>query len=210
MSSNQEPLSSRCYRGDIDGLRAVAIVLVILFHSGMHPFRGGYTGVDIFFVISGYLIGGQIYSDKREGTFSYWSFYYRRARRILPALFVVLAFVSLAAIYTFPPTELREYGVSASSVALSASNLYFYKSVGYFMPRADLSPLLMTWSLGVEEQFYLVIPLILSLLVWMRRKLRLPALVGVTLLSFGLCFLAGSGPSAFYLLRHDFGSWAPE
>lgn len=182
----------------------MAIILVVLYHSGAHFFRGGYTGVDIFFVISGYLIGGQIYSDKRAGTFSYWSFYYRRAKRILPALFAVLAFVSVAAVYTFPPRELRSYGISASSVALSVSNLYFNAKVGYFTPRADLNPLLMTWSLGVEEQFYFVIPLILSLLVRMRHAVRLSTLAALFLLSFLLCILPGSEQSAFYLLPPRF------
>lgn len=200
MPSIQEPSSPRRYRADIDGLRAVAIILVILYHSGMHFFRGGYTGVDIFFVISGYLIGGHIYSEKLAGTFSYWSFYCRRARRILPALFVVLAFVSLIAIYTFPPLELRIFGISAFSVALSVSNLYFDKSVGYFTPRAEINPLLMTWSLGVEEQFYLFIPLILSLIVRIRRTLHLPALLAISLLSFGLCIHLGSAQNTFYWL----------
>ncbi len=204
MASSEEASPSRHYRGDIDGLRAVAILLVILYHSGMHLFQGGYTGVDVFFVISGYLIGGQIYSDKRDGVFSYWSFYYRRSRRILPALFAVLAFVLIAAICTFPPVELHACGISVCSVALSISNLHFSRWLGYFAPRADLNPLLMTWSLGVEEQFYLVIPFILSLLVRMRHTLRLPALVAVCLLSFSFCILPGSGQAAFYLLSCRF------
>ncbi len=204
VASHQEPSSSQRYRGDIDGLRALAIVMVILFHSGMRFFQGGYTGVDIFFVISGYLIGGQIYSEKLGGTFSYWTFYYRRARRILPALFAVLAFVSLIAIYTFSPLELRTYGISASSVALSASNLYFYKSTGYFTLPAGRNPLLMTWSLGVEEQFYFLIPLILSLIVRVRRRWVLPALVALSLSSFVLCIFLGSEYSAFYLLPARF------
>lgn len=182
----------------------MAIILVVLYHSGLHIFRGGYTGVDIFFVISGYLIGGQIYSDKRAGTFSYWSFYYRRAKRILPALFVVVAFISIAAICTFPPLELHTYGISACSVALSISNLYFSRWLGYFTPRAELSPLLMTWSLGVEEQFYLFVPLILSWILRMRRILRLPAVIALSLLSFSLCILPGSGESTFYLLPARF------
>ncbi len=201
MPLNQEPSSSRRYRGDIDGLRAVAIVLVVLYHSGLRIFLGGYTGVDIFFVISGYLIGGQIYSDKRDGRFSYWSFYYRRARRILPALFVVLAAVSLVAIYSFPPKDLRAYGITVSFVALSASNLYFfYRRLGYFAPHPDLNPLLMTWSLGVEEQFYLVIPIVISWLVRMRRTMILAVLASVSLLSLCLWILKGSGQVTFYFL----------
>ena len=205
MAAKEEASPSRRYRGDIDGLRAVAILLVILYHSGMHFFQGGYTGVDIFFVISGYLIGGQIYSDKRDGVFSYWSFYYRRARRILPALFVVVAVISLITIYSFPPTNLRDYGETVSFVALSASNLYFlYRRLAYFAPQPDLNSLLMTWSLGVEEQFYLAIPVIISWLLRMRRKIGMATLVVVSLLSLCLWIFKGSGPVTFYFLPARF------
>ncbi|MGH9560798.1 MAG: acyltransferase family protein, partial [Terracidiphilus sp.] len=142
------------YRPDIDGLRAVAILSVVLYHGGLLRIGGGFTGVDIFFVISGYLIGGHIYAEIRDGSFSFANFYRRRARRILPAFFAVLAFVLLAGLILLSPIDLARLARSACAAAVSASNILFWHSASYFDTRSDLNPLLMTWSLGVEEQFY--------------------------------------------------------
>ncbi len=167
----------RSYRQDVDGIRAVAILSVVLYHIHAPLLTGGYTGVDIFFVISGYLIGGHIYSELRAGNFSYLRFYQRRAKRILPAFYVVLLFTIAAAACLLSPSEVASLGRFAFAAALSASNLILGHFSGYFAPASALNPLLMTWSLGVEEQFYAVIPLLMGLLVRLRRNWLLPAIL---------------------------------
>jgi len=176
----------RAYRPDIDGLRAIAILAVVLHHAGLRWIPGGYTGVDIFFVISGYLIGGQIYADIRSNSFSYLRFYQRRARRILPAFYAVLLFSIAASLVLLSPYELRLFSQDACAATLSASNIFFWKAANYFDARSSLRPLLMTWSLGVEEQFYLVIPLLIALLARLRQSLVLPFLIALCGLSLVL------------------------
>nr|WP_280949884.1 acyltransferase family protein [Pseudorhodoplanes sinuspersici] len=151
----------------MDGLRAIAVCSVILFHLGLGVFSGGYVGVDIFFVISGYLITTIIITDQEAGRFSLLGFYERRMRRILPALFFVLGASALAAWVLLRPTEMRDFSSSLASATASVSNIYFRKTSGYFDPSGELRPLLHTWSLGVEEQFYLLFPAFL-LLLWKR------------------------------------------
>ncbi len=175
----------KAYRLDIDGLRAIAVLSVVLFHAGVPFVTGGFTGVDIFFVISGYLIGGHIFSELRSGTFSYLRFYQRRAKRILPACYTVFLFTIAVAMFLLSPYEALQLGKSALAATLSASNILFWKTTGYFGLKSELNPLLMTWSLGVEEQFYLVIPLLMVLLAGIRRKWMLPAILLVCLASFG-------------------------
>jgi peptidoglycan/LPS O-acetylase OafA/YrhL len=121
----------RSYRADIDGLRAIAILSVVLYHARVPLITGGFTGVDIFFVISGYLIGGQIYSELRAGNFSYVRFYQRRAKRILPAYYAVLLFTMLVALFILTPSEAKEFGRSALAATLSVSNLLFWKISNY-------------------------------------------------------------------------------
>ena len=174
----------RAYRADIDGLRALAILSVVLYHAGVPGVTGGFTGVDIFFVISGYLIGGHIYAELRAGCFSYLSFYRRRAKRILPAYFAVLAFILLAALVLLSPMEAAQTARSAFAATLSASNILFWATANYFAPKTELNPVLMTWSLGVEEQFYAVIPLLMVLLARIRRNWLLPAVLATCALSF--------------------------
>ncbi|MBO9650881.1 MAG: acyltransferase [Variovorax sp.] len=149
------------YRPEIDGLRAVAVVPVIFFHAGIATFSGGFIGVDIFFVISGYLITSIILAELETGRFSILKFYERRARRILPALAVVIVAFSIAGWFLLQPDELKTFGQSVVSVATFTSNYFFYKRVDYFQPAAELNPLLHTWSLAVEEQFYLFFPVLL-------------------------------------------------
>lgn len=194
--------SSQSYRPDIDGMRAIAILSVVLCHAGAPWITGGFTGVDIFFVISGYLIGGHIFSEVRESKFSFLRFYQRRAKRILPALYVVLAFVLLAAMVLLSPSETVKAMQSAIAAILSAANIAFWKTTVYFAPASGMHPLIMTWSLGVEEQFYLVIPLLMVILARIRRKWILPAILTVCALSFMLaCYELGSAPkNVFYLL----------
>jgi peptidoglycan/LPS O-acetylase OafA/YrhL len=155
------------YRAEIDGLRAVAVVPVILFHAGFEWFSGGFIGVDVFFVISGYLITTIIITDMEQGKFSIFNFYERRIRRILPALFFMLFVSTSFAIIIYTPSELKDYGSSLASVALFISNVWFWLQLGYFDTSAELKPLLHTWSLAVEEQYYLLFPLVL-LLAWSR------------------------------------------
>lgn len=163
------------YRREIDGLRAVAILPVILFHAGFSAFQGGFIGVDVFFVISGYLINTILIDENRSASFSILRFYERRARRILPALFVMLAFCFVMGFAVMLPSELKELSAAMGSVTLFLSNFYFMSQVGYFATDAEVQPLLHTWSLAVEEQFYLLLPLLL----WFCRKLPERRVVGI-------------------------------
>jgi len=184
LTERKSNASVNSYRSDIDGLRSLAILSVLLYHSGVSFFSGGFTGVDIFFVISGYLIGGHIFSELRSGRFSFMSFYQRRAKRILPAFYVVLAFTILVSLFLLSPYETNEFGRSAFWSTLSASNILFWKTTGYFDLHSELNPLLMTWSLGVEEQFYAIIPLLLVLLSRVRRSWMLPVILVSCVISF--------------------------
>ncbi|MBC5764320.1 acyltransferase family protein [Ramlibacter albus] len=152
------------YRPDIDGLRAVAVVPVIFFHAAFPLFPGGYAGVDVFFVISGYLITGIILRERAQGRFSLPGFYERRVRRIFPALFLVLAATLPLAPALMLPDDLENYGQSLVATSLFANNVLLTLTSGYFALAAEFKPLLHTWSLGLEEQFYLVFPLLLMVL----------------------------------------------
>jgi peptidoglycan/LPS O-acetylase OafA/YrhL len=149
------------YRLEIDGLRAIAVLPVIFFHAGLQAFSGGFVGVDVFFVISGYLITSIIISEKQAGTFTLVTFYERRARRILPALFVVMAACLPFAWMWMFPDEMKDFSRSLMGVSAFVSNILFWRESGYFVTAAELKPLLHTWSLSVEEQYYLLFPLFL-------------------------------------------------
>lgn len=187
------------YRPEVDGLRAIAIVPVILFHAGLVGFPGGYVGVDVFFVISGYLITTLILEEMDRGRFSFLDFYARRILRIAPTLGLVLAACIPFAWLWMLPGELAEFGKTLASTAVFLSNFTFWGESGYFDSAAELKPLLHTWSLSVEEQFYLLFPVILLLLVSVNRK-GLPWILAVCLLlSFGLADWASTAhPSAAY------------
>ncbi len=152
------------YRSEIDGLRAIAIGCVVLFHAGSSVFTGGYVGVDIFFVISGFLITSIISREISEGRFSFWSFYARRARRILPALFFLLAVLTPVCFALLLPTPLVEYGKVLIYTVLFGANLRLAAAWGYFEAWSSDNPLLHMWSLAVEEQFYFVWPALLWLM----------------------------------------------
>ncbi|MCT7378216.1 acyltransferase family protein [Chelativorans salis] len=149
------------YREDIDGLRALAVVPVVLYHAGLGPFSGGFVGVDVFFVISGFLITGIITGEIERGDFSVIHFYERRARRLLPALFAVLITSFIAGWFLLIPSEFSDLSHSATATLFFSSNLFFWNSLGYFSDASEFHPLLHTWSLAVEEQFYLLFPLAL-------------------------------------------------
>ena len=149
------------YRSEIDGLRAIAVIPVVFFHAGFNFFSGGYVGVDVFLVISGYLITTIILKGLENKTFSIINFYERRARRILPALIFIIFITSILSFIFLTRSELSSYFRSVIATLLFYSNFYFWKTSPYFKAESDLEPLLHTWSLSIEEQFYLLFPLLL-------------------------------------------------
>lgn len=166
------------YRPDIDGLRAIAVLSVLFYHLDETLLSGGFVGVDIFFVISGYLITKLIVNELREtGQFSFKYFYIRRVRRLFPALFATLALSLLVAGYLLSPAHLIEFAKSAVAAIASLSNLYFWSAAGYFDSQSQLKPLLHTWSLSVEEQFYLIWPAVLVGLFALSRKWVIPSFI---------------------------------
>ena len=171
------------YRPEVDGLRALAVLPVIFFHAGLDGFEGGYVGVDVFFVISGFLITSIIISDMENSRFSILRFYERRARRILPALFLVTITCVPFALVVLLPADREEFGASMVAVALFVSNIFFWKHTDYFGTAAELQPLLHTWSLAVEEQYYLLFPLLLLCIWRCARHFAMPLM---------LCFAFGS------------------
>ena len=165
------------YRREIDGLRALAVLPVIFFHAGFQTFSGGFLGVDIFFVISGYLITYIILTEKRAGTFTLVDFYERRARRILPALFFVLFICLPFAWFWLLPGDMERFSQSLAAVAGFVSNIFFWQTSGYFARAAEFRPLLHTWSLAVEEQYYLLFPALL-ILTWRLGRRRIVFILG--------------------------------
>jgi peptidoglycan/LPS O-acetylase OafA/YrhL len=190
------------YRPEIDGLRSLAILPVLLFHSGVPGFTGGFVGVDIFFVISGFLITGIIADELAAGRFSILDFYERRARRILPALTFFSLLTLVAAWLFFLPDFFEDFSRSLVAVATFTSNLYFWKYSGYFEHSAHLRPLLHTWSLAVEEQFYIFMPILMWALYRYARRFLFWALAIGAALSLALSIYATSlAPTAnFFLL----------
>ena len=195
------------YRADIDGLRALAVLPVLFYHAGIPGFSGGFVGVDIFFVISGFLICGMIDADVRAGAFSLGNFYKRRILRILPALFAMFLVTSIVAYLYCLPVELVDYSKSLASAVGSVSNVYFAGTAGYFDAPAETKPLLHTWSLGVEEQFYLFMPLLMlfSYRVLPKRAMLLFAAVAVVSFVAALAVSYRNTTFAFYLT--PFRAW---
>ena len=189
------------YRAEIDGLRALAVLPVILFHAGFEWFRGGFVGVDVFFVISGYLITSIIISEMVERKFSIINFYERRARRILPALFFVMAVSLPFAWLWLSPSNLKDFGQSLIAVSTFSSNILFWSESGYFDTAAELKPLLHTWSLAVEEQYYILFPIFLILTWPLGIKWILILLLIVFFTSLGVAqWGAYNSPSAAFFL----------
>jgi peptidoglycan/LPS O-acetylase OafA/YrhL len=179
---------TRAYREDIDWLRAIAVLSVVAFHFEAPAIFGGFVGVDIFFVISGYLITGIIQSEIRDGTFSFARFYERRVRRLLPALYAMVAVTAIPSFHYLLTSERREFFRSVAAVVTFTSNFFFWFQTGYFDHAAVEKPLLHTWSLAVEEQFYLALPLLLwALLRFARGRGALPTmLIATGVASFAL------------------------
>jgi peptidoglycan/LPS O-acetylase OafA/YrhL len=190
------------YRNEINGLRAIAIIPVILFHAGFSLFTGGYIGVDVFFVISGYLITGIIVEDLEAKRFKLADFYARRVRRILPALFVVSTVCIPFSWLWMRPDQMRDFLQSLVAVSIFLSNVFFWHKSGYFNPASEEAPLLHTWSLAVEEQFYLAFPLML-LLLWRWGKSRVFWITALLLLGSLLlseyAWRSGRASAGFYL-----------
>ncbi|MCC8955370.1 acyltransferase [Bradyrhizobium sp. Pear77] len=189
---------SVAYRPDIDGLRAVAVSSVVLFHAFPGALPGGFVGVDIFFVISGFLITGIVTSDLQAKTFSLTTFYQRRVRRIFPALIVVLAATVIVGLRLLPPDGLHSLGKNAVASVLFAANLMLLSEVNYFDIDAHLKPLLHLWSLGIEEQFYLIWPLILWVIP--RRQRQIAAIVGLVSSFILNLIMVGPHPAATFFL----------
>ncbi len=190
------------YRPEIDGLRSIAVLPVLFFHAGFSLFSGGFVGVDIFFVISGYLITSIILNERIAQTFTITNFYERRARRILPALFTIILFCIPLALSLMTPGELKDFALSIIATSMFSSNILFWQEAGYFAGPNELKPLLHTWSLAVEEQYYLLFPLFLALTWKLGFKWILGLLIIAASSSLILSQLATSNfPVAnFYLL----------
>ena len=204
-------MATKDYKPQIDGLRALAVLPVIFFHAGFKSFEGGFVGVDIFFVISGYLITKLILEDLYNNKFNLGNFYLRRARRLLPALFFVILTTIPFSIFLMSNDQLIYYSKQIFSVIFFISNFFFWKNSGYFDPESDLQPLLHTWSLAVEEQFYIFFPIFLILMFKYFKKKITTSLVIIALISLSLSQIGGNfkynnllGSFPFFILPFDF------
>ena len=191
------------YLPHIDGLRALSIIAVVLYHLRLELFQGGFAGVDVFFVISGYLITSSIIANLKRGRYSASEFYVKRIKRILPAYYAIIAFVLIATPVFYSVTEIKSIVDTALYSIVYAANFYFFSSINYFDLSAQNNPLLHLWSLGVEEQFYIVIPVFMWALWRLRIRKYLPVFVLMFLLSLAVSILAVNTDHsrfAFYML----------
>ena len=204
-STNMVPNKKMSYRPEIDGLRAFAVIAVVLFHGGFGC-SGGYVGVDVFFVISGFLITSLIWNDLQNGRFTFSQFWERRARRIIPAAVVMTLVTLIAGWFLLMPSDFQSLGRAAASQSLFAANIHYWRDLNYFSGAANERPLLHTWTLAVEEQFYFVIPFLLWIVfrcsAFRRRAVVVVVLVIGFVLSIALSYaVLPYKPSAvFYLL----------
>ncbi len=192
--------TAHVYRPDVDGLRAIAVLAVLAYHAFPHAAPGGFAGVDVFFVISGFLISGIILEGLREGSFGFADFYWRRVRRIFPALVLVLAASLALGWLLLLPDEYSQLGRHVAAGAAFVSNIALWREAGYFDSAAELKPLLHLWSLGVEEQYYLAWPLLLYLFrARPRRMLAMIVALGAVSFAANLWLVAERPSAAFYL-----------
>lgn len=194
------------YRPEIDGLRSVAVLAVIFYHADARLLSGGFIGVDVFFVISGFLITSLLMVDLKQGRFSLARFYERRCRRILPPLVVMALAVTVLGWFFLLPADYRDFGSSLKAMSAFVANHYFFGKTGYFETASFTKPLLHTWSLSVEEQFYILLPILLWLLYRRRPSAIPPVLSGLFLASLAAsCLMTYYWPAAaFYLLPARF------
>lgn len=190
------------YRPEIDGIRAVAVLSVALYHAEISFLSGGFVGVDIFFVVSGFLITSIIYRQAIAGTFTFSDFYWRRFRRILPAFAFMAFIVSIIGYKIMGPTLYADFGDSLWSAALFSSNIFFWTEAGYFQKAAELKPFLHTWSLGVEEQYYILIPVVILVVVKLAPRHLFASLCLIGICSFALSVwgVENKPIATFYLL----------
>lgn len=195
------------YRKDIDGLRGIAVASVLLFHAGFKFASGGFIGVDVFFVISGYLITRNISTEMSERKFSFLQFYIKRIRRLLPALFFTFLLALVLGYALFSPGDFQRLGNSLLYSILSLSNFFFWGEAGYFNANSNIKPLLHTWSLSVEEQFYLIWPLMMSILFLFKKRylmLWFSILTIIASLVISVIFMDKNPEAVFYLLPFRF------
>jgi len=200
--SNTDYSMKLAYRPDIDGLRAIAVLAVLFFHAEISGFSGGFVGVDIFFVISGFLITSILLKDIQEGHFTIAGFYERRIRRIFPALFPVISVILAVGAFLFDANAIKAFGRSVMATTLFSSNILFWRETGYFSAPSLQMPLLHTWSLAVEEQFYILFPLALAFINRYLRRQYLPWILTAAILSLILSIYGTSRfpVGTFYLV----------
>lgn len=196
--------NSKNYRPDVDGLRALAVALVVACHAGLTTFSGGFIGVDVFFVISGFVVTRSIAEAQAAGTFRFGQFYVRRAKRLAPALFTMMAVTFAFSAVFLIPDDAMEVAKNIAYAAGFASNVYLSKMTGYFAPGADQQPLLHTWSLSVEEQFYLVFPLVMFALRSVSARTKIAALlaIGAASLEWSEMAMRAGSAGAYYFSQY--------
>lgn len=190
------------YYASLDGLRAMSVMFVLLFHAGFNWLKGGFIGVDVFFVISGFLITGNIIRDLNENRWSFSAFYFRRIARLLPALFVVILGTMFFSYFILSPENLEKLGETSIYTSLSLSNFFFWNELNYFDQSSELKPLLHTWSLSVEEQFYLIWPLLIVFCYGLKHKYAVMTglfILGITSLILAYIVNANDSSAVFYL-----------
>lgn len=189
------------YRSEIDGLRAFSIIAVLLYHAGFSYLPGGFLGVDVFFVISGFLITTHIDQAIKNNTFSLFGFYIRRVKRLLPAILFMVSVVTPIAWFITDPYELKEFGQSIVSTFTFSSNIFFYLKTGYFDTASELKPLLHTWSLAIEEQYYFIYPILFVFLAKTNKKILGLSVIALCSWFFAV-FSYNDSPSLTYFMLH--------